>query len=378
MKLRNLLAGLPLIAGCCFNDSLDSERDANSSSYEAAPALTEEAQPLETILEQAPELQIPVPEISFQEEQSIEEPLPEEQILQEMPIATDRKLVSQKVVVNIPEYHLWLYNTYSDGNTEVDFDTTVGVGRGYLYSPCPGRSYCTPPFTPIGEGWLNAKVWGLQIKYTHGPKRGQVVQWNDGFDEEGNYRRERINYSRIMRGVTTRVNVMQPYGKMELMHNYVLHTTYDEFTIGMPSSGGCARIKKQEMLDLYSRIDPNNESGFIRQRIPIEFRYDVVQLDENNILHLHANIYDKPIDWIEEIKKDMQEAGFSCTLDEHALQYRINEQDAEFRRVQQEIRDIYTRESDENFVSRELKAGLHAEWRLREFCIEDIDWLSSL
>lgn len=372
MGLKKLLLAMPLIAGCYGTNSFDSGIKPWNDTY----TFSEENKPAEIVLE--PEQPLIQEEPSV-EEQTVQEPVIPEPVVEPPSVpAIERELVSQRVVVNIPEYKLWLYNTYSDGNTEVDFETTIGVGRGYLYTPCPRHTYCTPPFTPIGEGWLNAKVWGMKIMYHRGPNNGQVVKWNEGFDEDGNFKRERIDYPHVMRGITTRVNVLQEDGGTELMHNYVLHTTYDEFTVGMPASGGCARMKKQEMLDLYDRIDTNNESGLIHSKIPIEFLYDVVQLDENNILHLHANIYNRDIDWLTEVKHDMAERGFSCTLDEYALQYRINEQDVEFRRVQQEIREIYTRDADENFISRELKAQLHANWQLREFCLEEFDWLSSL
>lgn len=375
MKLKSLLLAMPLIAGCYGTNSFDSGikpwNDTYTFSEENKPA---EVQPVETIPEQ-PLLQ----EEPVIEEQTVQEPIIQEPVV-ELPSvpAIERELVSQKVVINIPEYRLWLFNTYSDGNTEVDFETTVGVGRGYLYAPCTRGTYCTPPFTPIGEGWLNAKVWAMKIRYHKGPKAGEIVKWNNGFDEDGNFLRERIDYPNVMRGITTRVNALQRDGSTELMHNYVLHTTYDEFTVGMPSSGGCARIKKQEMLDLYDRIAPEKKDGLIPGRVEIEFLYDVVQLDDNNILHLHANIYDRDINWLAEIKHDMSERGFSCTLDEEILQEKINQQDAEFDRAQQEIRTVYIRDATENYVSRELKARLHANWNLQDFCQEEFDRLSAL
>lgn len=363
MGLNKLLLAMPLIAGCSFGGS--DELKAKGHVYKPAfTAETKEAVPGETI-----------------QEPLNEEPIAEEPILQGSavePPAAERELISQKVVINIPEYRLWLYNTYSDGNTEIDFEAVIGVGRGYLYEPCPRGRYCTPPFSPVGEGWLYRKIPGMRIRYHKGPNAGEVVRWNNGFDEDGNFRREKIDYQNVMRGITTRVNVVQPNGRAKLMHNYALHTTYDEFTVGMPSSGGCARLKKQEMLSLYERIASGTGKGLVRQRVGIEFLYDAVQLDENNVLHLHANIYGRDIGWIEEIRYDMEERGFSCTLDEYALGHMIRGQDAEFHRVQQEIKEIYTRPADQNFVPRELKARLHAHWSLREFCLEEADWLSSL
>ncbi|MFH1065568.1 MAG: L,D-transpeptidase [Nanoarchaeota archaeon] len=376
MALKKLLLAIPLIAGCYGTNSFDSGIKQWNDAFEAVSAKeqnTAEEQPVEAFVQE------PITVEQIIEEQIPQEPI-EEPVPEETPYvpAIERKLVSQRVVVNIPEYKLWLYNTYSDGNTEVDFETTIGVGRGYLYAPCPRGSYCTPPFTPIGEGWLNAKVWAMKIRYHKGPKAGQVVRWNNGFDEDSNFRRERIDYPNVMRGITTRVNALQRDGGTRLMTNYVLHTTYDEFTVGMPASGGCARLRKQDMLDLYERIAPEKKDGLIPGRVEIEFLYDVVQLDENNMLHLHANIYDRNIDWLTEIKHDMAERGFSCTLDEYALQYMINEQDAEFDRVQREIRTIYIKDADKNYVSRALKARLHANWDLQDFCQEESDRLSAL
>ncbi|MBU2638158.1 MAG: L,D-transpeptidase [Nanoarchaeota archaeon] len=369
VSLRHILAGAALLAGCnaSFDSIEKSSERADSSYYAVAEESVEQVMPQEEIWQEA----VPQEQILPQEEPLIEAQIIAEPVVEPPFVAEpDRALVSQRVVINIPEYRLWLYNTYSDGNTEVDYEITIGVGRGYLYAPCPRGSYCTPPFSPIGEGWLHAKIPGIRIQYHKGPKEGQVVKWNSGFDEDGNFRREKIDYQNVMRGITTRVNVMQPNGRTELMHNYALHTTYDEFTVGMPSSGGCARVKKQEMLELFNRIAPETSKGVIPERIEIEFLYDVVQLDENNMLRLHANIYGRNIDWLDEIRHDMADRGFSCTLDESALEYRINEQDAEFHRVQQEIREIYTRDATENYVSRELKARLHAQWNLREFCLE--------
>lgn len=369
VSLRQILAGAALLAGC--NASFDSVEKPghgfDSPYYAAAEENVEQVMLHEEILQEA----VPQEHIIPQEEPLVEEQIIAEPVVEPAFVAEpDRELVSQRVVINIPEYRLWLYNTYSEGNTEVDFEITIGVGRGYLYAPCPRGTYCTPPFTPIGEGWLNAKIPGMHIRYHKGPKTGQIVRWNNGFDEDGNFLRERIDYANVMRGITTRVDVLQPNGRMELMHNYVLHTTYDEFTVGMPSSGGCARLKKQEMIELFNRIAPETNKGVIPERIEIEFLYDVVQLDENNMLYLHANIYDREIDWLAEIKHDMDERGFSCNLDENLLESRINKQDAEFHQVQQEIRNIYVRDAAENYVSRELKARLHAQWNLREFCIE--------
>ena len=257
--------------------------------------------------------------------------------------------LEQKVKINLPDYSLDLMN-FVDGNLEETFSFPVGIGKG-----CCGRKQ-----TPVGTGFIDEKrktvVFRYGEDYPHlNIKKDDIIKWTNTFDEKGKPTGYRMPYSK-MRGLGMKIKS----GSSDYYYNdFVIHSTTDEFTIGTPTSSGCLRVGMKDMLKLYDLTSPEIKRGSIK--IPIEISYDLVELNNENI-ELHANIYNKNIDPVQELKKKTTEDfDYNKIQEEFAL---ANEQ---FNVAHKQILNILSKSHPHNFVPLDLRERLHKTYKISSF-----------
>jgi len=259
--------------------------------------------------------------------------------------------LEQKIKINLPGYSLTLMN-FVDGNLEETFSFSVGIGKGY-----DGRKQ-----TPIGTGFIDEKrktvVFRYGENYPHLKiNKGDVIRWTNTYDEKGNPIGYRMPYSE-MRGLGMKIRT----GSSNYYYDeFVIHSTTDEFTIGTPTSDGCLRVGMKDMLKLYDLISPEIKQGIIKKQIPIDISYDLVKLNNENI-ELHADIYNKNIDVVQELKKKTTEDfDYNKIQEEFAL---ANEQ---FIVAHKQILNILSKSHPHNFVPLDLREKLHKTYKISSF-----------
>jgi len=213
------------------------------------------------------------------------------------------RIVQQLAYLNIPAYTLNLYTQYNDGRWD-RLSVSVGVGGG------PQRKYQTP----TGQGELYAKAIGVTFQYgTQNPKElvGKTITHSNTFDKE-TLKPVRIKMPNDMKSIFMKLNsdIDRQFYKQ-----FVIHETTDWYTVGAPASKGCVRIDREDMNRLYNAIDPSVQKGTFSNPVPITTYYDVAEYyPDQGIVVLHANVYNRPIDYIHEILYDLREAGVDTSL----------------------------------------------------------------
>ncbi|MBN1552979.1 L,D-transpeptidase [bacterium] len=216
---------------------------------------------------------------------------------------SQRRILQQLAYLNIPAYSLNVYTQYDDERWE-RLSIPVGVGQGSQ------RSYQTP----TGRGELYAKATG--VTFTYGPQNpkelvGKTITHSNTFDK-ATFKPVRIEMPKDMKSIFMKVNSDID---AQFYKRFILHETTDWYTVGVPASKGCIRIDREDMQRLYSAIDPSVQEGTLSNVIPITIYYDVVEYyPEQKMVVLHANIYNREVDYVHEILHDLKEAGIDTQL----------------------------------------------------------------
>lgn len=265
--------------------------------------------------------------------------------------------LEQKVKINLPAYSLTLMN-YIDGNLEETFVFPVGIGKG-----CYGRKQ-----TPISEGFIYEKrkkvIFRYEKDYPHlNIDKGDVIRWTNTFDENGKPKGYHMPYPK-MRGLGMKI---KPDCYNFYYDDFVIHSTTDEFTIGTPSSGGCIRVGMKDMLRLYDIISPQVKEGILKKQIPIEISYDLIKLNKKSI-KLHANIYDKDINLVQEFKKEIKKTEFNQEdFNYNKIEQLFRLANKEFNIVYKQILNVLSKTYPKNFVPVYLKKQLHRNYEISDF-----------
>ncbi len=162
----------------------------------------------------------------------------------------------QLIIIKIPENILCFYQ-YSDKKRKLQLikQFPVAVGR-------PTRK------SPIGEGVIYTKGH-IFFRYKYGTNAGKIVQQahtRNGEEYEMPYDE--------MFGLYMVVNQAD---------SYVIHSTTEDWKIGMAVSSGCIRMFIPDMLELYPSLKPP---------IKVVIQYNVFQL-EDGMITIYPDIYRK-------------------------------------------------------------------------------------
>jgi lipoprotein-anchoring transpeptidase ErfK/SrfK len=132
----------------------------------------------------------------------------------------------QKIVVDLSERKLYFFE-----HDQLVKKYRVGIGKPK-----------TP--TPIGEGYIRSK--GRMIfRYTKGPNKGKIIRWVTIKDKSG-AKVVKVPYNKI-RGFGIVIPGYNPF-------QYYLHSTSDESTVDKEISKGCIRMRIEDMLELFPRL----------------------------------------------------------------------------------------------------------------------------
>lgn len=264
-------------------------------------------------------------------------------------------ILQQVVYLNIPAYSLNLYTQYADQHWE-RLSVPVGVGRG------PRRSHQTP----TGQGELYAKATGVTFEY--GPQNpkdlvGKTITHSNTFDKE-TLKPVTIKMPGDMKSIFMQVNSDLDG---QFYKQFVLHETTDWYTVGTPASSGCIRIERGDMQRLYAALSPSIQEGTLPQPVPITLYYDVAEYyPEQKMMVLHANIYDRQVEYMHEILHDLQEAGIDTRLmNMSALVEILRQAEQQFARARDTIRRRLKNGPFERFIHDHEKQLLHFTFYLR-------------
>lgn len=258
----------------------------------------------------------------------------------------------QRIFVNLPSYSLSLTNLLDNNFSDI-YNFEVGIGKGER-----GRRQ-----TPIGEGFVYEKREKVVFRYGENYpllnlKKGDIIKWTNTFDKNGKPIGYNMPYSN-MRGLGMKIN--------SYYTDFVIHSTTDEFTIGTPTSDGCIRISIDNMLKLYSLVAPNIHDGKLNEIVSVNLTYNLIDF-RDNILEIHANVYNLNFDYAERIRGTLRAFNF----DENSFDYKkfqelIIEDNKEFEKIHKQILDILSNSYPKNFISQDLKQKLHKKYSLEEF-----------
>jgi len=267
----------------------------------------------------------------------------------------EAQIVQQQAYLNIPAYRLSLYTQYADGHWERQ-TLKVGVGQGDKSS----RQ------TPTGRGELYAKASGVTFEYgAQNPVElvGKTITHSNTFDK-ATLRPVRIKMPPDMKSIFMRL-----YGDPDGQYytQFVLHETTDWYTVGTPASNGCIRIDREDMQPLYTAVEPSVREGDFAMPIPILIYYDVAEYyAEQQLVILHANIYNRPIDYVQEVLRDLQEAGLNTSLmNMPALVNVIGQAQAQFEQATAAIRARLRKAPFERLIYEQEKELLHFRFYLK-------------
>lgn len=260
-----------------------------------------------------------------------------------------RSILRQQVVVNIPAYQLTLY-TQDENYSWKTLTIPIGVGSGIKASD----------ETPTGEGYLYAKATGVVFRYgDQNPANlvGKIIKYSNTFDKR-TLKPIRIPMPKDMRSVFMAILSDETQTVQE---RYVLHQTTDWHTIGVPASNGCIRIDNEDMQTFYTSIAPEVPSGRFPLPIPISIHYEIIEYDKDQgNLILHANIYNKPLNYLDEILEIFhQEAIDLGRIDVPQLGWRIAEAEAQFQVAEKHIRKKLNQPPSKRLILDGEKQQLH-------------------
>lgn len=264
-------------------------------------------------------------------------------------------VVRQLAYLNVPAYRLSLYSQYADGHWD-RFSIPVGVGRG------PHRKYQTP----TGRGELYAKATGVTFEYgRQNPEElvGKTITHSNTFDKQ-TLKPVTIKMPDDMKSVFMRLN-SDIDG--QFYTQFVLHETTDWYTVGTPASNGCIRIDREDIQRFYYALDPSKAEGDFATPVPIIIYYDVAEYyAERQMVVLHANIYQRQIDYVHEILRDLQEAGIHTqTMNMPALVNIVRQAEVQFEQALTTIRARLRKAPFDRLVHDHEKQLLHFTFYLR-------------
>ncbi len=264
-------------------------------------------------------------------------------------------IVQQRVYLNLPAYRLTLYTQSPDRHWE-RFTIPVGVGRGWR-----GKDE-----TPTGQGELYAKASGVTFQYgTQNPADlvGKTITHSNTFDKT-TLKPVTIRMPGDMKSIFMKIT-SDTNGRVYT--RYVLHETTDWYTVGTPASNGCIRIEREDMQRLYEEVAPSGREGAFSQTVPITIYYDVAEYyHEQQMVVLHANIYNRPVDYIREILHDLREAGIDTSLmNMPALINIVKQAEAQFARSLDMIRQRLRKSPFQRLIHEHEKQLLHFTFYLK-------------
>jgi hypothetical protein len=260
-----------------------------------------------------------------------------------------QRIVQQQAYLNIPAYTLNLYTQYDDGRWE-RLAVPVGVGQG------PKRKYQTP----TGQGELYAKAIGVTFQYgAQNPEElvGKIITHSNTFDKK-TLEPVRIKMPDDMKSI-----FMKLYSDIDgqFYTQFVLHETTDWYTVGAPASKGCIRIDREDMFRLYNALDPSVQKGNLANPVPIVTYYDVAEYHpEQKMVVLHANVYNRPVDYVHEILHDLKEVGIDTRLmNMPALVNIVKQAEVQFDQAMSTIRTRLRKAPFERLIHQHEKQLLH-------------------
>ncbi len=260
------------------------------------------------------------------------------------PEGSESKSLGQRMVVNIPAYRLSLF---SDGKT-YNFDIAVGK-----------MDHGRRP-TPIGNGVISEKRDKIVFIYDQDipqldEKRGKKIVWTHTFDSHGKPVTYRMPYERM------RALAMEIRQGHQVVKDFVIHSTTDEYTIGGPASDGCIRLKIKDMLKLYDLVAPDISKGKLNKPLPLSLNYHLMEMKDGLIV-LHANLYNEKIEYGRELEKH----AIGHRLDYEKFEILANEAERVFQEVLHRIRSILRNDWPKNYVPEKLKKELHRSYRIEK------------
>ncbi len=259
-----------------------------------------------------------------------------------MPFADEK---GQAVHVNLPAYRLRLHERIH--GFDVIHTFPVGIGKG---------AYGRRP-TPVLDGSLTEKRYRMNIRYA---RTGKIIRWDRTFDESGSPFEQRMPYKR-MRAI-----------QMELTDDdicytrFVIHSTTDEFTVGIPASSGCLRVGIEDMLSLYKLVAPDVRDGTI-DPIPLSITYDVVEIEGKTVV-FHADVYRRGLDYVEEFRRVIDTVGLNPDgFDHRKVRAFADDSHEGFQRSYDTIMNTLSNDWPNNFIPDSMKDGFHRKVHMYEF-----------
>lgn len=269
-----------------------------------------------------------------------------------IPVTLLASEIKREIVVNIPAYRLTLIEKNGKISKEQNFDVAVG---GLFQDRHP---------TPTGAGSIYEKR--KKVLFFYGGdfpqlkiKKGDVIKWNNTFTPEGKPIGHKVPYGR-MRGLGMKIKA-DSNGRTLI--DYVVHSTLDEHTIGFAVSGGCLRIGMEDMLKLYDMAAPGIDDGKID--LPLTLKYDLVELNNGNVT-IHANIYNKKMNYTEEFKNIARKQGIEDKFDYNKIEETFKKADESFKEAYKEVIKRSLKPFPGNYLPPELRARFHQTYKLSD------------
>lgn len=265
--------------------------------------------------------------------------------------------LEQAIEINLPSYRLKLIN--------------IKTEQTHQYPICIGKGAYGRPETPITKGVISDKRKEIIFRYTKnnprfGIKKGAIIKWNNTFDENANPVRYRVPYNQ-MRGLGMKLEREKNNRWIKYYNNFVIHSTLDQHTIGIPSSNGCLRVKIEDMLELYSLVSPKTKNGFPNKPIPINIEYNIIEIENSEVI-FHANIYHKQLNYQDEFKKALQKSKYNKNdFNVEKFQQFYKELQMQFHSTHKKILKIQSKNYPQNYVPNSLKEKLHSYHNLDDF-----------
>jgi hypothetical protein len=283
--------------------------------------------------------------------------MPEDMLGQKNP--EPLQVLEQKIVINLPAYELILQD-YEDGILREEHLFNVNIGRGAF-----GRKP-----TPIGDGFVFEKR--KQVIFTYGQdypaynkKAGDIIYWTNTFDDNGKPIGYKMPYD-LLRGLGMKIWIP---GWNDYDYSNVIHSTTDEFTVGVPASHGCTSIAMKDMLRLFDLVAPQVKDGAISKPIPLKTIYEIVELKGEDAV-LHANVYNRPRNHYDELyAKTLRTDIF---LDEGRVKKEFESADNDFKNAHKEILSTLLKSWPNNYLAPELKERLHRSYSLSDLTKPEI------
>jgi hypothetical protein len=115
------------------------------------------------------------------------------------------------------------------------------------------------------------------------------------------------------------------------------------------------------MFRLYNTLDPSVQKGNLANPVPIVTYYDVAEYHpEQKMVVLHANVYNRPIDYVHEILHDLKEAGIDTRLmNMPALVNIVKQAEVQFDQAMSTIRTRLRKAPFERLLHQHEKQLLH-------------------